>query len=232
MDLLTRFYSVFSRSPKNEVSELGILLKRADEIARFNGREGLVDLQRLIARKLQSEHMSDAYFKPAHGAIPSLDACRHFGINLVPGANQHFDEFILDNRSLPMDELPRAKLGRDIVLPTCWHPSSILQSIGRIGEGLKWGKWTQDHNHDLMYWYPLNIFWVGGGNHSITQGIIRAEGEIKARSGFDLTDLYRYVRFDGIRWVDTETDQELGYPRYKEFGYIYEVGRYLIEGDN
>lgn len=171
--------------------------------------------------------MVDAYLKPDHQAVDFLSEWTDMGIGFIPGIQKSFTDFLFEGRFVEENQLPTARLGRDLVLPTCWHPCSIVHMLGQIGDGRKCGAWSQDSNHSIHYWYPLNVFWVAGGNHSITQGILLAEGEIKASEGVDLTDLYKYVHFDGDKWIETGSGTALGVPRYNEFGYVYEIGRFI-----
>lgn len=212
----------------NYHSELKVLLERAKEFADCGNKHALEDLQRLVLRPIQSRHMVDAYLKEDHKAVDSFHEWNHIGLYMIPSLQKTFIDHVLEHR-LDKETLPTAKLGRDIVLPTCWHPSSIMNVLGNIGEGRKSSPWEQDPNHKLHYWFPLNIFWVGGGNHSITQGIVLAEGEVKACEGYNLSKLYQHVRFDGEHWIDLHDGVKLGTPRYRELGYVYEIGRFLID---
>lgn len=220
----------FIRTPKpadaTKKNELELLLERANYFFERRNVAALEDLQRLILRPIQSTHMADAYLKQDHGAVSAFHTWNSMGIGFIPGLQKNFIEFALEHE---MDKkiLPLAKLGRDNLLPTSWHPSSIVDSIGQIGEGRKYGSWTKDSNHKLTFMYPLNIYWVDGGNHSITVGIILAEGYILPSVGYNLSALYPHVFFDGERWVDTKTGEKIGKPRYKELGYVFEIGRLI-----
>lgn len=222
----------FLKPFKNKVGEsnltLNTLLGHAVYFANNKNKEALEDLQRLVMRPIQSRHMVDAYLMPSHGATESLYMWTDLGIDYIPGAKQTLDEFITDNRQLQKEKLPLAKLGQDIILPTCWSPHSIRNLLGKVGLNRKLGSWVQDPNHSLTWCYPMNIFWVNGGNHSITQGIVIAQGELKPVDGFDLSDMYNFIKFDGDEWIDIKSGSKLGAPRYKEFGYIYEIGRYIL----
>ncbi|MFA0813392.1 DUF6710 family protein [Microbulbifer epialgicus] len=225
--------SIRKLSSKEKISNsqetLQLLLRRAKKMAALGQKEALEDLQRLALRQIQSRHMVDAYLKPDHHAIDPLSEWNDVGITFIPSIKKSLIDFLLDGRRINKGLLPTAKLGRDIVLPTCWHPFSIIHMLGKIGEGRKCGMWSQDPNHSIHYWYPLNIFWVAGGNHSITQGILLAEGEVKASEGYNLSDLYKYVFFNGDSWIDADSGATLGIPRYKEIGYVYEVGRFICQ---
>lgn len=217
-----------NREAEQTQSELDCLLERAGEFAAKRNIHALEDLQRLVMRSIQSLHMVDAYLKPDHKAMTQFHEWNDIGINHIPGLNNSFISRVTKH-PIEKDFLPIAKLGRDIVLPTCWHPSSIVNLLGRIGEERKGSAWSQDGNHKLIYWYPLNIFWVTGGNHSITQGIVLAEGSVTTNEGYDISIIYPHVKFDGTYWLDCHSGARIGKPRYKEFGYVYEIGRLILE---
>ncbi|HRH76452.1 MAG TPA: hypothetical protein PK129_03810 [Cellvibrionaceae bacterium] len=206
--------------------ELKNLLERANYLAKHNNIEALEDLQRLVLRPLQSQHMLDAYLKDDHDTLQKFHHCIDIGIGFITGLQKHFIEFIFEN-SIERELLIPAKLGRDNVLPTSWHPSSMLNSIGQIGEGRKCGNWIRDSNHNLLFMYPLNIYFVCGGNHSIAVGILQAEGFVAPQVGYDLSGLYAHIFFDGDQWVDSKTGGRIGKPRYKELGFVYEIGRLI-----
>lgn len=208
-------------------SELVFLLERATDFVNQGNLFALEDLQRLVVRPLQSRHMVDAYLKADHNAIASLQEWNDIGLSWIPGLEQTLTDYASRHR-YDQEELASARLGIDIVLPTCWHPASITNVLGWIGNRGKSNPWKQDSNHLLSYWYPMNIFWVHGGNHSIAQGILIAEGTIKATDGYDLSGLYDYVYFDGEHWKSSLDNQKIGMPRYKEFGYIFELGRLIL----
>lgn len=229
--VLARIFRYKSRKYNANIhrTELPFLLDRAKQFAVNGNTHALEDMQRLIMRPIQSLHMVDAYLKERHKAVSGFLEWSDFGIGYIPSLAKTFIELAHCNR-FEKNCLPIAKLGRDIVLPTCWSHTSMMK-LGSIGEGRnrKDSSWTQDINHKLHYWYPMNIFWVDGGNHSITQGILIAEGMVTAIEGYDLSELYSYVRFDGEYWVDSVSGESIGTPRYKELGYVYEIGRYIID---
>lgn len=213
---------------ENESNAFENLMMRAKIFANQKNVAALEDLQKLVMRPIQSLRMVDVYFKPDHKSLGVYHIWNDFGLNYVPGLDNSFISHLIENQ-IEKEDLPVAKLGRDIVLPSGWSPSSIMNSLGRIGEGRKSGPWEQDSNHQLHYWYPLNIFWVGGGNHSITVGIILSEGVIKSAEGYDLTKLYEHVYFNGQCWIDTHGGKAIGTPIYKELGYVYEIGRLILQ---
>lgn len=211
---------------------LRCLLDRAEVFFTCGNREALVDLQRLVLRPIQSIHMLDAYLRPDHHAIESLDMWVDLNFGVIPQIEQTLEDFVLDNREILTERLPIAQLGHDIVLPTCWNPTSMQRMLGAIGQGRILGEWRQDDvNHNLIWCYPLNIYWVTGGNHSIMQGVLLAGGELAPKEGYDLSGLYSYLQFDGDSWRDNHSGKALGKPRYQAFGYAFEIGRLIFALD-
>ncbi len=226
--LLTKHLPGSLKRKKDQGRLFANLIERTDAIARENNINGLLDLQRLIIRPVQSKHMADAYLKNNHCAISEINPYTDFGLYGIPSLQKSFFDF-LRAQKIHNEKLPTASLGRDIVLPTCWNDTRIISNIGQYGSRKNSKPWKQDANHQLTWWFPLNVFWVVGGNHSITQGIVLCEGAVKAEDGADLSKLYEYVKFNGFNWIDTQLNKVIGKPRYKEFGYLYEIGRRLVQ---
>lgn len=221
-----------SNDPNHSENELSHLLSIAKQtLYRDDYEIALGDLQKLVLRGIQSRHMANAYFKS--NAIAELSDANSFGLTYLPMYDDFLQTYLWKNCKLPDDALPIARLASDIVLPTCWNSTSIVDLLGRFGEHRSKKAWKQDFlNHKVVSWYPLNIFWVRGGNHSITQGILCGEGAVKCDEAYDLTPLYGYIHFDGDNWIEAETGRILGTPRYKEFGYVFEIGRLIHDKRN
>lgn len=196
-------------------------MRRAAIYAGERNIEALEMLQRAVLRPLQSYHILEAFLRPDHGAPVFLNPGRCFGLTEVPGLGGSFDEFV-KLRERGTYEPMVAKLSKDMVLPTCWRPSSMT---GLFGQCTPWE--FDSTNHVVAHWSPLGIFWVLGGNHSIAHGILNGEGEIPVSDVYDLDSLYSGVRFDGQSWLDTTSDRVIGRPRCPEFGIVFELGRMI-----
>jgi hypothetical protein len=70
------------------------------------------------------------------------------------------------------------KLGVDLVFPWPWERGRIINSLCELRPGGEGGEWQQDWNHAVILWLPLGVGWVCGGNHSITAGIVHAQGKL------------------------------------------------------
>lgn len=229
---MIRFFRRISSPKKCEKSsEFDALMQRASALAERKNVEGLRDLQKIVLRPVQALHIRDAYLRSPHGSIGSLFWSDSLGIDqFVPGVDQGLVDYVWSPRCLLKNKsvYPRLKLSSDIVLPTSWHPSSIVLNLGRIGEGLSNGPFEQTDNHSVMLSYPLGIGWVANGNHSIIQGILRGQGEIVPTEVHDMSGLISLINFDGEYWRSVVTGEVLGVPRYQEFGWVWEIGRFIL----
>src|SRR5690606_8546461 len=103
-------------------------------------------------------------------------------------------------------------LARDPVLPWAWNRTSYMSALATIGshDG-QYGKkrWRQDFNHKVDLWLPWGIGFVAGGNHSITAGILAADGELVPCNAYDMCFLFDELRCDGTRFHDQRTGRSL-----------------------
>lgn len=221
---------LFRRPKKKVLKEFDAVMQTAAKLANRKNVEGLRDLQKIVLKPIQALHIRDAYLKPPHGGVESLFWNESLGIERhIPGLNQGLVDYVWSPKCLVRDKsvYPELRLSSDIVLPTSWHPTSIVQNLGRIGKGLSNGEFKQSTNHSVMYSYPLGIGWVANGNHSIIQAVLRGEGTVVPTEIHDMTDLLDLIMFDGSVWRSRDTGSVLGSPRYKEFGWVWEVGRMI-----
>lgn len=228
--ILQLFRRFKRKSPHNIPDQFDLLMSRASQLAERENVEGLRDLIKIILRPIQSHHIREAYLIGAHNAPEPLFWSDSLGIDrIIPGLDVGLIEFVWSQRCLIKDKekYPRLNLASDIVLPTSWHPSSIVLNLGRIGPGLANGSFEQSTNHSVMLSYPLGIGWVANGNHSIVQAVIRGEGVIIPTEVHDLCELIKLIRFDGRVWKSAISGVELGVPRYPEFGWVWEIGRLI-----
>lgn len=77
----------------------------------------------------------------------------------------------------------------------------------------------------------MRVAWVYGGNHSITAGIVRGEGEIETPLVYDFSALYKHVKCDGRRFERKHDSKVLSRVKSVEWAGIFEIGRLLVEAD-
>lgn len=214
----------------SRISAFKHLMEWANSLGAENNRRGLEDLIKIVLRPVQAIHLRDALLRPRHHGPQSLHWLSSLG-GLWDGDSGHgtWAAFLLEKCRRPVDQSSTVRLASDMVIPTLWSESSILNSLGMIGKGRELGVFVQDINHSVTLMRPLNIVWVNGGNHSIAQGILDGEGELVPDDIYDVTRIIRGVRFDGQNWVCRKTGENLGWPMYAEFGWAWEIARLLID---
>ena len=122
----------------------------------------------------------------------------------------------------------RIDLAKDLVIPSPWEPRRLANCIASIGQDRKWGKWKYDkNNHYVEFWEPLGLAWGTNGNHSITAGIIAANGKLPVKVYRNIALLYKYVFCDGKNYVDRH-GKVLNKVNSIEFAAIFEIGRMLV----
>ena len=190
----------------------------------FSKNEALYDLIKIVMKPIQAEHIRNAYLKQKHHAIKEISFyqdffCSHSIVyEILANTTQHSNS--TSHHSL--------KLASDMILPTGWHPTSLVCNLGSIGkENRKCGEFKQDYNHDVTLVLPMKIGFVNGGNHSIIQGVLSGNGEIHPKTVVDLSNKLNEVYFNGTHWIHTTSEQVIGEPRYPEFGWVWEISKLL-----
>jgi len=217
----------FGRKKKNEFDQL---IARARLLYEDGNVVGLHDLQRILLKPVQANHIRQAYLEPDNTAAGSISLPRDFGFNshlLADDCRFSGDHGLPSCFVKDVTRYPVLALSRDIALPTSWHPTSIVRNLGRIGAGLPNGSFTQSTNHQVVYFYPLSLVCVENGNHSIAQGIMRGEGSIVPEDVYDVSGLLDAVSFDGRSWRSEESERIIGTPRYREFGWVWEIAKFI-----
>ncbi|SON48965.1 DUF6710 family protein [Vibrio tapetis] len=214
------------RTRKDEVPlDFQNLIRRATELDELGNFEGLIDLQKTVWRRLQSELMLKPYISDDHDVGMGFE---HGQLLFYPSSRYgHYWEYCdyeYENEALVLN------FSSDIVIPNPWHPNRIIRNLGSIGTDLRNGPFKQTTNHSVEYCWPLCVGLVTGGNHSMAQAIIRGEGSVKPEALVDLSSLINRIRFTGLNWVDIETGDEISSSaKIVEIGWSWEIGRLLLK---
>ncbi len=254
--LFSKIFKGFNKSPQESVSEgyfynnlyiidnlsdkdkFDNILSFAKEIIDFPINEGIkehpiLDFIRIIGRRLQSDYMGYLlYSGKSRNNFSDLDA-RNVLFDISDSILDENNNYIKIDKLIEIkyDNKPTINLSRDLVLPWPWHRTRIKDSILNIGEGRPWGKWKQDYyNHWLNVWLPMGIAWVGGGNHSITVGIVQG-GELEPEYCSDISKLYKYIKCDGEDFIDINSGRSLNKVKSPEFAAIFEIGRMMVDSN-
>lgn len=202
------------------------ILETAKEIAEINPR-GLIDLLRAILRPMQSEYLL-AVAELGQDAVTDIDADVFFGQaaagRMVRGVELDPNHF-------------RLQLARDIVLPWAWNQQRYVNALATIGASKgnpedenvpHQGAWRMDaFNHVVTLWLPWGIGFVGGGNHSITAGILAAEGELIPTEVYDMGHLLDEVHCDGRHYIETATGRLVDKVTCHRRAAAFELGRLM-----
>jgi hypothetical protein len=196
----------------------GRLMQSAKDISERQP-DALFDLIAALLRPLQSEHL-----------IAVAECEQHMAPGSIQGASFFFDitRFISVSKCWIQPTPPlTVRLASDPVLPTAWERGRFVSAITNIGGGRPHGAWTQDPNHQVSVWLPWNIAFVGGGNHSITAGILRGEGIITATEVIDASPIFDLVECDGRTFRLKDTGKVIATTEDHRRAAVFEIGRLI-----
>lgn len=211
------------------------LMDTAHAVASINPR-GLVDLVRAILRPMQSEYLLGVA-EAGRDALPSLGQYTFFG-DAVRSRLFSVDEHVWRGQALHPAGF-RISLARDPVLPCSWHPDRYISALATIGankagpEGnsRSQGAFRQDSNHTVSLWLPWGIGFVTGGNHSITAGILHADGHVIPQTVYDMGYLFDEIVCDGSHYRDQRSGKILAPVEDVRRAAVFEIGRLMRHHD-
>lgn len=205
---------------RNKQIEFESLMNFARLIAERNPA-ALVEYVRLLARPLQSELMLDAATKGDRRDVPCVDTRSFFWDK----QSEYFDKLKRTNRRRTDIEV---HLSRDVVLPWPWEPERLVRSLTSIGPRRDWGQWKLDEqNHHVSVWLPWGLAFVGGGNHSITAGILGGVGKINPTEVQDMSSIFRFVKCDGRNYTSMDGFTVIAEAMDPRVAAIFETGRLM-----
>lgn len=221
------------KNANDQIQQFTHLMTRAEALSAGKNLVGLRDLLKVCIRPLQYSAIREPYINADYGGEINLGWAQSFNIHTSGSIfKMEFTELLRsDICQLESDDcLHRLNLATVPVLTRPWRPDRLLKNLGVIGEGLIKGPFEQeDRVHDVCYNYPFDIGWVGRSKHSIAAAIIRGEGEISPCETHDYSPLIKAIKFDGLYWRCIGTNRKLGKPDFVELGWIWEIGRLIIE---
>lgn len=205
---------------RNNQIEFENLMTFANDLARTEPK-ALIEYIRLLVRPLQSEMMLDPAAKGKRSDSHSIDVRNFFW----DGQCQQFDQLKRTRRRRGDIEV---RLDRDPILPWPWERNRLVNSLTSIGPSRKWGKWkVDDMNHQVTLWLPWGLAFVGGGNHSITAGIIGAAGKIRPSEVYDMSGIFRLIECDGLNYKNKIGFGDVAPALDPRSAAIFETGRLM-----
>lgn len=189
--------------------------------------EGLVNLVRLLGRRVQGHYMSDTALVFQTNTVPRISPDTVlFSQTAVVTPTVKYVGDLMQQRAKHRDVL----LTQDIVLPWPWRRGRLTRALANIGPGRPWGAWEYDPaNHSIEVWEPMGICWVKGGNHSIAAGIIQGTGSIPVEEVVDISAVYQYVWCDGKHFIRRIDNTAFAKVRSIECAAIFEIGRLMLD---
>ncbi|WP_338780094.1 DUF6710 family protein [Metabacillus sp. FJAT-52054] len=186
----------------------------------------LIDVVRLVGRRIQTKYLTNLLFEKNESELPSLFPEEVlFNQELMLALDgEKFKDVIIE-----LKEEKTVLLSHDLVLPWPWKTSRLVNCIARIGKGRLDGAWQQDYNHSVDLWLPMGIVWVHGGNHSISTGILQGKGSITPEYIYDISAVYDYVDCDGVNYYRKEDGFILSQVKNADIAAIFEIGRLMKE---
>jgi hypothetical protein len=180
----------------------------------------------LIGRRLQAAVMTKVFGYPpdSDSAVFRCDSDHLIfrGSEPLTRDGRSFDDLIVPIARNSV----RVDLSRDIILPWPWELERVSGALSGLRKGGQWGKWRQDRfNHIVIWWSPLSIAWVDGGNHSILAGIAHGTGRIVPNQAYDISPVYRHVRCDGVAYRRSHDNSVIAKVRNVDFAILFETGR-------
>jgi len=203
--------------------EFECILEIAGVIAKKDPK-GLTALVKLIGRATQTRAMTAVLRHPQDAEDCEYEEDKVLFDTRAPITP---DGRCLENLKRKIPTPRPMKLGVDLVLPWPWEQGRIINSLCQLRPGGNGGKWRQGRNHAVILWLPLGVGWVFGGNHSITAGIIHAQGEVKPEVTYDISRVYKHVVCDGVEYKRVHDGMTIGPVPNLEMAAIFEIGRLI-----
>jgi len=123
-------------------------------------------------------------------------------------------------------------LAKDPVLSSAWSCRKFVSRLTKIGENRPDGEWKQQRMNSAILYLPLGITQpYGGGQHSITDGVIKSSGSLQIHKIQAMHELYDFMFFDGGHYRKIQGRTIISRCQSFEFGCIFEIGRIIKENN-
>lgn len=182
----------------------------------------LKDLVRALLRPLQSELIVAVAEYGNYQAPKEIEgASFFFPDRKIFSYSKHFC------RDAPKIEL---NLAYDPILPTPWRRDRFVKALATIGSGKVQGGWKQSSNHVVSLLLPWGIGFVGGGNHSISSGILSGENiPIIAAEVYDFGSVLDIIECDGVTYRNRHTKMAIAEVNDYRKAAVFEIGRLMLQ---
>ncbi|MCG1020778.1 DUF6710 family protein [Sutcliffiella horikoshii] len=162
------------------------------------GKHPIHEVIHILGNKIRSDYMVRLLKVKDESDLSSFVPPKMFESNQIFSLEgEKFYDLITKKK-----ETRYASLNKDTVIPWAWKRERLSNVLLNIGPDRPYGDWKQDKlNHKLQLWLPLGLYWVWGGNHSISVGILQGKGTISTSDIYDISNIYNYVTCDGRHYI-------------------------------
>jgi hypothetical protein len=123
-------------------------------------------------------------------------------------------------------------LATEPIITTAWDRNRLSNAIATIGtDNSPWKEQKTNHLVDLFL--PIGLSFVANGNHSIASGLLKKQGIITIdgintnHNIYYISNLFKYMYFDGVYYRKNENAEILFTAANFDFGCIFELGRII-----
>lgn len=218
---------IFRKTNKdNSKVKFNHAIETAKQIAAYNPN-GLIPLVRLVSKSLQQYGMTSVIYTNTHESMKEYSFENLFFKNyqiISPDGKSSYDLLITKK-----EENKTISLEIDPIIPVPWKKNDAISALASIGSAVN-NKWIyHPTNHYINVYQPFGLAIVYGGNHSITAGILNAEGSIPINKTYSFEKIYDYVYFDGLNFIRKHDKKIISQPTFFESGLLFELGRIMLE---
>ena len=188
--MLSRFTNKDNHSKKQEFKNI---LARAKAILEQTEEYGATHPIYQLIKAIINYEFDKSIFTAITSNTDRENGVRKYHIgDLVPHLteyeiNKNFNEVVAENLNI--------HLGRDSILTGTWGSDKLVSAIATTAETEKWTQ--KSHYIDLFLPYGVS-FVTEDGIHTITKGILKAEGQLKPARIFNISDVHKDIYTDGV----------------------------------
>lgn len=140
----------------------------------------------VVRKDIQYDLMSKFLYSNMEGIY--IDS--PFPLSLTSKNINEPDKIILVNENKEVD------LSKDTIILLPWERTRFLDTVKYVYKDKF--RYIKD-NHKAHYYSDIDLCYVHSGNHSITTGIIKGKGIIKAEE-YDIKNMFSILTTDGLNW--------------------------------
>lgn len=228
--LWTSFFKNNYKNCFNNILNIAEKIISNNKEIKFEEKEHpIFDFINSLATETQYRIINRMYYEEYGNSIKSVSfESMFFNPNLIFNNRKYINDLFIIN-----PKFVKINLAKDIVFSSPYRIDRFTNLFSSIG-GNKLSPWKQTSNYraSLYHYLPINIGFVHtNGNHSITVGINKKNGEFEFAEEIDIRKLYDYVKCDGEWYSLIKNGRKISKCKSPFMGAIFEIGRLIIMYD-